>query len=268
MIEVIFDVKQDDFGGYGFLPKGSEEKGFSCFYGGIGLFHDVFEHFFEDKHKYFKEDFAFNVGGEMTAMGMAMYYYYSLGIHNRPIPNTYWAGNFSDAVMRTTFNEIQEAVSYGYTNFGDELLCNVPYQRESCYNTESMLSEYMYKLKDLEVRTEYEQEKDAALLYKKSVKLWKIQRLHRFGFHWASRLIPNNYENRHKLVSFIKYWDDFSKHIESKDLVNSVYEAKIKLNKLRGVINWYCDLFTHEGQKIRVTDKTNIYRLKEKLGLW
>lgn len=268
MIEVHFDVKQDYNGLFGFIPKGSEERGFACFYGGIGLFHDVFEHFFEEKHKYFKGDFAYNVGGEMTAMGMAMYYHYVLGVHNRPIPNTYWQGNFSEAVMRTTFSEIQESVLEGYTNFGEELLCNVPYQKPCDYNMESMLSEFEYRISELEVRTSYEDERLAAIEYKKSVKGWKINRLHRYGYHWAERLIPYNKDNQIKLAEFIDFWDVFSKKITAEDLVKVVCEAKIKVIKRKSIVNWYCDLLTTWGQKVRVTDKTDIYSLQEKLNLW
>lgn len=94
----------DASGEYGLAHDNSiqNDTPFNAFWGGIGIFHDVFEHWFEGKHKYFKDEYAFNVGGEMTAMGAAMYYYYILGIRERDFNSNHI--NFDQKAINSTMS--------------------------------------------------------------------------------------------------------------------------------------------------------------------
>ena len=53
MHKVTLDFFQDELGQYGIAHSNSTDQGFYAFWDGIGIFHDVFEHWFEGKHKYF-----------------------------------------------------------------------------------------------------------------------------------------------------------------------------------------------------------------------
>src|SRR4051794_4205956 len=59
------------------------ENPFNAGWGKVMIFHDVFEHWFEKRHKYFKGDYAMNIAGEMVAMGAMWYFFNELGIDNR-----------------------------------------------------------------------------------------------------------------------------------------------------------------------------------------
>jgi len=64
MKKITLDLKEDEATGIiGFIPSTCEE--FNSFTDAIGLFHDVFEHWFENHHKYFKNEYACDRSGEL-----------------------------------------------------------------------------------------------------------------------------------------------------------------------------------------------------------
>ena len=105
----------------------NDNNAFNAFWNGMGIFHDVFEHWFENEHKYFMGDNAMNVGGEMAAMGAMWYYYAELGVHNRMNERSFHSP--SDSMRMTTESMIQESIQCGYNQFGNTLECGVPYQK-------------------------------------------------------------------------------------------------------------------------------------------
>lgn len=240
-LELFRDV--DGSGEYGFAGENTtgDYPSFNAFYNGIGIFHDVFEHWFEKRHKYFMGDYAMNVGGEMVAMGSAMYYYFVLCVRNRPLNSIH---SFDSAAMLTTFGALQEAIHYGYTTFGSELLCKVPYQKDTGdWTLESMLSEYIAKFKSLEDRLpEDEQEREGAIVYKKSVSKSKIVRLHRYGYNIAKKLVPDNKENSEMCYKFIEYWNKFTKHIDAEDLARFFNKVVFTITKKNDVLHWQAKL--------------------------
>lgn len=82
MKKITLNIREDEATGIiGFIPEGCED--FNSFTDSIGLFHDIFEHWFEGKHKYFKDEFKCDRSGELVAMGACYYFYNELGIHSR-----------------------------------------------------------------------------------------------------------------------------------------------------------------------------------------
>lgn len=121
-IEFVFTT--DENGINGVLPKNYLNKNFDTFWNSQGIFHDIFEHFFEDKHKYFKGKYAFNIGGEIFASGIYTYIMETFYPTGR-LFNSYQ--NFEEAVIGDCINlitDIKETEIYG-----SELLCSVPYQK-------------------------------------------------------------------------------------------------------------------------------------------
>ena len=194
-------------------------NGFNAFWDGLGIFHDLFEHFFEDRHKYFMGDYAFNVGGEMAAMGACSYYYFILNVHNRE-GNNRSMYSFYESIRNTTENEIHEAITEGSCRYGSTLESNVPRQKPvDCYTLEdSIIDEMWDSVKDLQVTTEYEQE--GGIRYKKSVLKSKIANLHRYGFRMAEKLVPDNFQNHNCLSNFIEFWDEITSKNSAEDLAN------------------------------------------------
>lgn len=249
-VDLVF-FQDDATGDYGLAHKETFDNnygsGFNAFWGGMGIFHDVFEHAHEYTNKYFRGDYAMNIGGEMTAMGAMWYYIDQLGMHNR-LRQGYSIYSPGESMRETTQSLIEEAISEGYANFGATLESNVPKQRPTENNElEYQIEEYWKKVKKMRVRTEYEQERETAIEYKKSVSFRKIADLHRYGFRMAEKLVPDTYENRQTLESFFDFFEDFCKNNPAETMQNHFKGMTVKLYKdSEGTISWKAILINKE----------------------
>ena len=243
---------------------------FNAFWDGVKIFHDVFEHWFENIHDCFKDDYSFNIGGEIAAMGAAMYYYYCLNLYNRDLnPNSIYS--FDDNVMYNTLNNIKEAVACGYCDYGYRLESNVPLQKEvNCYQTESMIENYCFEIKHLKVETECEQEKEDGKIYKKSVKKNKIRNLTRWGWRMAEEMVPYTNENSEILHDFIEYWNKFTENNNAEDLYNmdfvylvfEIYKDKSENISWKAIFeDCYNKEYVIESQNINLNYVPDIYDL-------
>lgn len=246
---------QDDANGeYGLCHKDTQDSnygnGFNAFWGGLGIFHDVFEHSHEHQNKYFRGDYAMNVGGEMAAMGAMWYYYNVLGMYNRLNANGYNAPG--DMMRETTHSEIKEALYSGYCQYGYTLESNVPKQRPTDDSELEYQIEKMWKeTKDAAIKCTDEQERDFAIGYKRSVTFRKIADLHRYGFRMAERLVPDNYDNRTTLVDFMNVWDAFCKSNSAEDMQNNFSGVTVKLYKENDRISWKATFHSKDRYSIK-----------------
>lgn len=231
----------------------NENNAFNAFWSGIGIFHDVFEHWHEHKHKYFRGDAAMNVGGEMTAMGAYLYFVDEMCLE-RSLGNSYNYRSNGELMRGGTEGEIIEAISCGYTMYGDTLICDIPKQKP-CDNGElEYQCEELYKnarKRSLPEKSDGEQEYEQAREYKKSVTLSKIKRLHRFGYRTAERMFPNNWENRRTLNEFIEYWNEFVKYNSAEELANAFRGLTITVYKRKGIISWKAELISNAYGEIK-----------------
>jgi len=237
-VELVF-FNDDANGMWGLAHKSTHDdnSAFNAFWNGTGIFHDVFEHSHEKEHKYFQGDYAMNVGGEMAAMGSMFYYIDELGISNR-LRNNYHGNG---VVMReSTLSDVQEAISSGYCNYGYTLESNVPKQRPIDNGEfEYQLGEYYNQVKKFEVSDNSEQETEFSKGYKESVTFRKIADLHRYGYRMAERLVPNKYDNRTTLSTFIAFWNDFTQKNEAETLQNDFDGLTFYLYKdENGFVSW------------------------------
>lgn len=205
-----------------------ENTSFNAFWNGIGIFHDVFEHSHEHQNKYFRGDYAMNVGGEMAAMGAMWYYYNVLGVYNR-IKYNGW-NTPGDSMKNTTLYEVQEAITEGYCNFGYTLESNVPKQNP-VYDSELeyQIEDFWKQVKATQTETEYEQEREDAITYKKSVTFRKIADLHRYGFRMAEKMVKDC--NAMVLVDFIEVWEKFCKANNAEEMAKAFRGVTVKLYK-------------------------------------
>lgn len=213
-------------------------QAFNAFWNGIGLFHDVFEHSHEYTHKYFKGSYAMNIGGEMAAMGGMWYYFETLNVNNRMSWSSYVPP--SESMKRTTLDMVSEAITDGYTSYGNVLECNVPKQRPvDSGELEYQISDYWKKVKETNTTTTYEQERESGKEYKQSVTFRKIADLHRYGYRMAEKLVPNKWDNARVLQNFIEVWDDFCKANNAEEIANQCKGITVKLYKDEtGLISW------------------------------
>ena len=113
---VSFTIQEDNATGeWGFYPDSANGMDFNTSWLPHMLFHDVFEHFFEGTG-YFTGDAAFNIGGEVAAMGAMSYYLFGLGIDNRARTPQWGNQRYIDhvGVVQTTFGEMEDAIK-GYS---------------------------------------------------------------------------------------------------------------------------------------------------------
>lgn len=254
-VELLF-FQDEANGEYGIAHSNAIDQGFNAFWNGIGIFHDVFEHSHEDTHKYFKDQYAFNLGGEMCALAKAYYFYDSMGITNRAF-NNYRL--FQEVVIEDTFSTAHESIAYGYCNFGYTLECNVPYQKPVKDNyMESHIKDKWQGLKQVQPRRDEhttKEELEDMRQYKKSCTLSKILRLHRYGYRWAERQYPNNRHNQETLYNFINYWNLFTKTNSAEDMYNYFKGITFNITKKKGCIKWTATLIAKGfGKNVRLNE--------------
>lgn len=231
----------------------SGNESFNAFWNGIGIFHDVFEHSHEYTNKYFQDHYAMNVGGEMTAMGAMYYYQYTLGIGRKRLFNPNWYGNEYDLMRITTQDMIQEAVNYGYTNFGRVLNSNVPKQSPiDDGEFEYQIEKYWKECKTFHYKDDYSNvdEKNSSEAYKKSLSFRKIADLHRYGYRLAEKFVPKNWENRETLIEFIDLWNDITKVNSAEDLAQNYKGINFYIYKEKDKIYWKAKMLSKYPQEI------------------
>jgi hypothetical protein len=247
-------------GEWGLLPKNSIkiDEPFNSFWTHQGIFHDIFEHHFEGNNKYFQNNYAFNIGGEVAAMGHLAYYYFKYYLEDR------WFSNNSiysrdEQIIHTTFSDMQEGIVNGYFHYGDKLECNVPrvLKKDYKYHLETIVDEHSYKIRKTLPKKEsgyhsmdFQRQKD----YKRSITYSKLKRLYYWGWKNAEKIAPYSEENRDKLKGFLNYWKNFTSHYKAEEVYGFIKDIEFTV-KGGEKFNWDCIFITHEGQKIK---KNNI----------
>lgn len=229
---------------------------FNAFWDGQGIFHDIFEHSHEHENKYFKGDYAMNVGGEMTAMGAMWYYFDTLGMHTRLNLNRYSIYTPGQRMKESTLGDVKDSIS-GNTRYGNTLECNVPIQRPvNDGELEYQIEQYWKDVKKYEPHfyENAEQERKDGETYRKSVTYRKIADLHRYGYRMAERLVPENYDNQTTLIDFLEVWNNFcenNKAEQMKDLFNGL---TFKIYKENDRISWKATF--HSADRFQTKDVT------------
>ena len=235
--------RDDATGDWGLTHKNTlnSDTSFNAFWDGIGIFHDVFEHSHEYTNKYFKGEYAMNVGGEMTAMGAMWYLFEDLGVYNRMRNNGYNRYSPGESMKETTLSLMTEAIYSAYCHYGYTLESNVPYQKpvnnsELEYQIETMWNNIKDYYPDRNLNDE--QEIEFVRDYRQSITFRKIADLHRYGYRMAQREISCNNHNRNVLSEFIDYWNDLTKNNQSEDMSRMFKGITFKLYKDHGKISW------------------------------
>lgn len=226
-------------------PSGSD--GFNAFWDGTGLFHDVFEHAHEHTDKHFKGWFSMNIGGEVAAMGALWFYYSTCGMFNR-LNTSYHSPD--EITLSSTCDMMKEAISEGYSNFGDKLESNVPTQKETD-NTglEWIIQEHFDRIQATYPNGHDESDRERGSEYKASVTLEKLQNLYRYGYRMAEKLIGEEGSwNGDVLVTFKSFWDDFCKKHRAEELATRFKGIDFSIYRnAEGLIEWKAEFTPHYG---------------------
>lgn len=263
-MQVTLKLFEDDAGsGWGLAHSNAinRDEQFNSFWNGVGIFHDVFEHYFEDESKHFRGQYAFNIAGEVAAMGHLSYYRFNIGLGKE-------RARFNDRyldeqdIIRSTHGDICEAAIDGYLKFGNEFLCSLPKQPDTKdYTIEGMIDEHIYKLSELkrESVTKNKEEKAFALAFRKTITPEKLRRLYRWGYYQAEKIAPfqKRSDNCIVLTEFINYWDKFTKLYEASYLQLHFDLFRFEVGLQNDIVTWDCnirDVNSHEWIKLEAME--------------
>ena len=196
MKRIINFEKEKDYitGEYGIIPSGQLGSNFNAFWNPIMIFHDTIEHFFEGE-RFFKNEFQYNIGGEMVAMGV-LFYLNELGIiYERLVQGNTFSPERS--IMQSTYNLLEDAIE-GDIIFGERLYCAIPYQKPIDSYLEDCLEDQYKRIKKIKTN-------ESGVDFKKSITLNKMKRFYRYGYNLGKKHCPDIYEVRGELI---KYWEN------------------------------------------------------------
>jgi peptide methionine sulfoxide reductase MsrA len=222
------------------------ENPFNAFWDARGIFHDIFEHYFEDVHPYFSGDYAFNIAGEIAAMGHVYYYINCLDLSVRA--RSRWGNNYigdNTSIINGTHSDIEEGITSGYTYYGSELLCNVPYQKPVEY-MEDLIQKHWETIKPLQVKAQGD-ERESAIYYKKSITRSKLQRLYRWGYRKAERMVNDNSHNLSTLTDFYKTFEKITEH-SAAELSHDYDRIEFKI-KGGASVEWNAHFIRHDNTR-------------------
>ncbi len=230
------------------------EEPFNAFWSHQGIFHDVFEHYFEDVSPYFSGDYAFNVGGEVAAMGHYAYYMYNFYPEKR-LFNRQSHFNLDDAVIGSTIDEMRDGIMEGTSRFGLKLMSKVPRQKEDGYDLRhicGIIDEHYDKVRGYEVgKTDWtpegEDEYAFGRAYKRSVTRAKLRDLYIWGWKQAEKIAPRNDHNRAVFDKFLDDWNEITNTNFAKEL-GEVFKY-VEFTVVGGEeMKWDCKWITHENE--------------------
>lgn len=241
-------IYDDDSGIYGATHENTHyifgDVKFDPFWDGQGIFHDVFEHWFEGTHKYFRNDAFMNVGGEIAASGTMCYFMYTLGVPNRMSKNTW--NPINDLIQNTTLYMMQEAIEEGYCKYGVELVSHVPYQPPMEHSggvswVDTIVEETWDSIKKTKPKGEIGE------VYRKSITKQKIKDLYYWGYRKTESMIDDTTENSNLMIDFIEFWNNFCHVHSAEDMYNSFRGMTFHIYKDKGRVKWTCRLHRNYG---------------------
>jgi hypothetical protein len=188
-------IQEDDATGeYGLVHKGTQGM-FNSFWGADGIFHDVFEHYFENSHPYFNNQYAFQMWGEMAASGHAIAYS-DIGINNF----MYRRNSIRDYIVDTSTRFLDWL--HNYTDDLDFLIDHicVPYQRPLKKTT---LNYWLTAYKNF-LQGHCSDGRNRAKL----IKMANIRRCYTWGYKQAQTIIGKDKDYAYDvLFSFLERWN-------------------------------------------------------------
>jgi len=208
--------QSDAYDGWGFAHADTfnHENPFDPFYDASGLFHDVFEHYFEGTGRFIGEK-QNSLYGEMVATGHKYYYYHELGINSfeyRDFGNyiTDWAIDTKYDVQGNIDQELGKEDA-DYSQYALTPL-HLPYQRPLDCRIEH----------EIKVYQEYIRDKCGVSSRHQSMQ--EIANAYRYGYRMAERKWPNEgvWETAPKqnmMRDFLQFWQKFTKNYSAANLM-------------------------------------------------
>jgi len=259
---VSLKIFQDEGGNFGASHKDTYQNGFDAFWSGRTIFHDVFEHWFENKHEYFINKCAMNRSGECAAMGAALYYYNELAVHSRAL-NSRSIYTFEKMTQLENELAIKDSLMRS-SDFGNKFESIIPNQDECNSALEYGVDDLWENVRNYQKTIEIDDEdKESTTIYRNSLTKAKVRNAYRWGYNMAENLIPNEAGNNIVMEDFITFFDDFCKNNEAEcmleafsGLVINIYSEKNKFNETS--ISWDAELISQYGENMTLTEEFNL----------
>lgn len=209
-VKLQFFERNEEWGAAPVDAINDNNNSFDPFWHGIGLFHDVFEHYFEYKDPHFQGEYVQNIAGEVAATGATVYFNHILKLSTRL---GMAVSGWDEITLRGLFTQSAEMMAdtiiHGRVKYGNELSTALPEQPLTDYGFIEALAQYhldtISTIKfnpDPDIATTSmdaviaKKKKLASKKYVDSITLDKLQRLYRWGYNEAQKDIPNTLENR------------------------------------------------------------------------
>lgn len=226
---------------YGLAPKqclnSFNDLSFNAFWSVIGIFHDVFEHWFEDNHKYFNYKYSMNILGEAAAMGSMLYYMEIFPRRYRELTSNNYP---SQMAFDTISGDIINSVKYDGYSYNNIFECCIPNQDISSTNSyylDDYISNFEFMIKELK-----QWYKDGGTISEHgklvldSLKISKFKNAAVYGYKLAKKIVPYTEENYETLDLFFdkfKKWTTTYQANEFADLLDSVvFDVRTRNKKL------------------------------------
>lgn len=253
--KVLLQFFEDDATGEkGLTHHNTIDLYFNSFWDGKMMFHDVFEHYFEEESIYFRGSYAGNIVGEMAAAGHYAYYFEIFGSEFAE-KRLYGNSSFRQyhIVRDFTSGMVENGIYDGYSTFGNILRCNLPYQRDTlCYNLESEIDDYIYNITFQSIKTSDPDDLKRAIEFKKSCKSSYFRRAHRWGFYQAKKMVPEKEldYNKKVVLDFIDYWEKFCKNTSAEEMMSMYKYLEFTIITIKGKTNWKANFISHENEYV------------------
>ena len=206
--EVFLRLMEDDATGvWGLVPHNAFYTGFNSFWSTDGIFHDVFEHYFEDAVlPYFKGKHAFQLYGEMCASGHGIAYF-DIGINNFKYRKDYTYRDFTGDTQNELESIVYEAMynnndaGSGHSKFPLEHY-QVPRQQiNDVCNLMDWVNDYLGW---------YDAHKHLKCL--KPLKASQIKNCYIYGYKRAEKIIGKDKEHAYNVLNqFLEDWHEITK---------------------------------------------------------
>jgi hypothetical protein len=202
------------------------------YWSATGIFHYVFEAYFENRHQYFQDRCAFNIGGKIAAAAHTYYYIDQLKVHNRGL--TYNdQGEIrvdDDLIIHLTNRTMMSALKSSNLTYTDEMLCGIPYRFRTS-EMEDLANKHWRRIKDEPVAANEE-----AKRYKNSIGLESLLRLYSWGYREAKEMFPFSLHNSRELNHFINQFKTITQ-LDHEELASQY--SQIEFHVVKGAdLKW------------------------------
>lgn len=209
-------LTHDENGIFGLIPETCRDyAGFDAFTETAGVFHDVFEHWFEGIAPF---EVPGSIWAEMVASGYAVYFSDVLSINNFMYRAAGQSRNYTLDTL-SQFQELDYCCRYGCKEVVDRCIAEFQYDLThvvipavadpGSVMLRCVISDYKAKVENMH-----------PALLKRTKLISAITSYYRYGYTraamiWNSRKLGRVEDHREQLLSFLKTWHDRCKLIET-----------------------------------------------------